>query len=104
MIKEHKATSGVIRYRLPNIIEGMRLLGKLGVNTDGTFSKSEIEMMADLIENVQPYITEISCGTIKDWDSLIESPAHLSDLTTIGTDIINHINQTGETKKRRKKS
>lgn len=102
--KEVKCSDGIIKYRLPNIIEGMRLYGALGVDRQGSLKVSEIEALANIIEKVEPFITSIECESAKTWDELISNMNYLEPLTLIATEVLNSLNQEGAERKRRKKS
>lgn len=104
-VKVKKHEDAQISYRLPNIIESMRLIGSLGVNADGSLSKNEIEMMADLIECLEPYIQEIKKGSkVLSWGEALEDISLVSPLAEIGTEILNSLNQSDKRRKQRKKS
>lgn len=99
---------GSIEYRLPNVVESMRLLGKIGVKADGTTgARSELEVMADLLDEIKPFVTKIAATkagkVISDWDAALQHMEFIAPLSEIANEIMAQFN-TGTTGKARKKS
>lgn len=108
--KTKEFSLGKITYRMPNVVESMRLLSKLGVKSDGTTGdKSEFEMMADLIEHMGPYIVSIFAEkegqTIETWEEALNHAEFIKPLSEIGAELISQFgDKNAEPSKRRKKS
>jgi hypothetical protein len=86
-------TLGEIDYRLPNVPQAMRLLGRLGLSKDGGFGdRSEYEVMADLVEQIRPLILAVRCKKgdeeITTYDQALEHIEFAKVLTEIGTEIM----------------
>jgi hypothetical protein len=83
---------GKIHYRMPNVVESMRLLSKLGIGSDGSVKDSELAVMASLIENMEPFIQKIECSkdgvAIETWTDALNNVEFLSPLSKIGAEII----------------
>lgn len=108
-IKTKTFALGSIQYRLPNVVESMRLLGKLGVKSDGSMSsRSEFEVMADMIENLAPLIVKIEATKgeqpILTWDEALTCSEFIQPLSEIANEVLMQFGDHGEKGKRRKKS
>jgi len=100
---------GVVHYRMPNVVESMRLLGKLGIGSDGTVpSGSELLLMANLIENMQPFVSKIDASkdgvAIETWEDALNHPEFLQPLSQIGSEILGQFGAKDQKAVKRKKS
>jgi hypothetical protein len=109
MIKVKEFSLGKIEYRLPNVVESMRLLAKLGVSGDGSLPKdNELVVIAGLIENLQPFVTKIDCKkgdlVIDSWEEALNHAEFLTPLSEMGTEVIQRLSgeQSGKGSRRKK--
>src|SRR5688572_2925494 len=84
---------GSIEYRLPNVIESMRMLGKIGVRSDGsTGERSEFEVLADLLEQLKPFVSKIEATKdgveISTWEEALKHMEFIAPLSEIASDLM----------------
>lgn len=108
-MQDKQFSLGTISYRMPNVVESMRILAKLGVKTDGSpIERSEFDLMADLIEQLKPFIVSIDAKKdakpITEWDDALTYKEFLIPLTEIAGEVLSQFNDGGEKGKKRKKS
>jgi hypothetical protein len=108
-MQQKQFSLGSISYRMPNVIESMRILAKLGVKTDGSaINRSEFDIMADVIEQLKPFVTAIDAKkgdtSITEWDDALTYKEFLIPLTEIAGEVLAQFNDGGEKGKKRKKS
>ncbi len=98
---------GTIEYRMPNVIEGMRVLGKIGLRANGIGDRSEFEVIADLMEQVEPFVLSIKCekdGTsITSWAEAVTCMDFVAPLSEIAGEIMDMF-KSAPASARRKKS
>lgn len=93
MQHEVKFSLGSITYRLPNVPETLRLVGKLGISENGLpAGKSMYEFMADFIEHVGPFIVSVNIKqgkkTIKTWEEALAFPEVIEPCTEIMNNVM----------------
>jgi hypothetical protein len=98
---------GTIEYRIPNVVESMRWLGKLGVSAGGaTSERSEFEVMADLIEHLAPFVVSIdACKGETRIDTWADALCHIefvAPLSEIAAELMGQFGATDAGKKRKK--
>lgn len=109
-MKTKEFSIGKIQYRMPNVIESMRLFGKIGISSDGLAAdQSELTIMANLIENMAPFILKIEAikdeTPIETWDDALNHVEFLKPLSEIGAEMIEQFNVQPSAKgTKRKKS
>jgi hypothetical protein len=108
-MKSKSFSLGVIEYRMPNVVESMRLLAKIGVSGDGSLKgDNELVVMANLIENMQPFVSKIDAKkgeqVIDTWEEALNHAEFLAPLSEIGTEVIQRLSgeQSGKGSRRKK--
>ncbi len=88
---------GSIEYRMPNVVESIRLLGQLGMTRTGTQMEAgqEYEFLAKLIDHMKPLVLAIAvekAGVMIDtWDDALEHMELLAPLAEIANEIMSHV-------------
>ena len=93
-----------IEFRLPSIIEAMRMLGNSGINlTDPKeVEKKQLSFMADLMEQSERFITKIEkSGKPVKWEDSIHDRAFSAPLSMLAMQIMESFSDT-ETEDRKK--
>lgn len=108
MNKTKTFSLGTIEYRVPNVVESMRWLGKLGISAEGaTGNRSEFEVMADLIEHLAPFVVKIAAckgeTQIETWEEALCHVEFVAPLSEIAAELMGQFG-SGDAGKRRKKS
>jgi hypothetical protein len=93
---EKKFSLGTIQYRIPNILERLRLFGALNIDYS-VFGNSEntgaqLTAIASLIENIKPFVISIDCKkgdqSITTWDDALNHAEFVTPLSEIAMEII----------------
>lgn len=105
---EVKFGTGKIEYRLPNVIEAMKLLGKAGFSGNGTTGdRTDLEVMAELIEKLEPFIVKVDAKigdkTIDTWEKALECVEIMEPASEISSKIMEQVSG-GVDKKVKKRS
>jgi hypothetical protein len=96
-MKKYTSDYGTIEYRLPNAIEGIALIGDLGL-TANDFGldapvKNEFHMLAEAVKAAEKFITkielEIEGEKITTYDAMCNKMEMMEALTQIGGELIN---------------
>jgi hypothetical protein len=66
-LKEKSTSKGVLKYRMPNVVEGFEFLSMIGSISSG---KDIFKMKANFISKIEPLVDYSSCE-YKDWNELI---------------------------------
>lgn len=93
---------GKIVYRLPNVIEGIRLLGRIGLTPKGLKDDNEYVLMANLMEATETFVVEID-ATIKGekvttWEKAIACREFADPITDLCWEIWKHVQGSDEKK------
>lgn len=96
---------GKITYRMPNVVECMRLLGQVGFSRDMKAPKKgqEFIFVSRLVDNLKPLIVKIEAekdgSAISTWDDALEHLEFMGPLTQIATEVLGHLNPGKEAAK-----
>src|SRR5687768_944486 len=99
---------GRITYRLPNVIESMRLLGKMGFDTTGVAAgQSELVILSNFIEHLEPFIVSVEAKkgdeVIDSWEAALEHFEFVAPLSEIAGEIMSAFQGGDEKATKRKK-
>lgn len=93
MNKIKEFSLGTIEYRTPNIMEAMRLLSKIGVKPGTQQEQSELDLMANLLEHMEPFIVKIEAikdeQVITEWAEAVTHIEFWAPLAEIGGELLN---------------
>ena len=92
-MKESKVETklGFIKYKTPNIPQRLRLLSKMGISS-GDSKEFSLEMLADIIDNVESMVLEVSIKVgskkISSWEECLDEEECTEIVTLLASDII----------------
>lgn len=86
---------GTVYYRMPNVIERMRLLGQLGLTTRGITIDNEFTFLSQLMERLQPFIIRIDAEKdgqrVDTWDEALNHSEMVTPIGDIASDMLNFL-------------
>lgn len=100
---------GKIVYHMPNVVEQIRILGKLGVSTNQTKNKdllkrNELELVACAMDCLPGLISEIHAEKdgrkIETWDDAVKEREFASPLVEIATEVLSFVTSGDDSKKK----
>lgn len=99
MLIEKKFDNGTITYKKPNVIEGLEILGLMGLRAsdlkDGSFDKNEFVFMARLIKSISFLIKKVDLvidnKTIKSYDDALDSIECIPMISQVASEIMGYL-------------